>query len=341
MARSPLHRYADPLDQIWLDAAARVGLRVVRSHDVYASTDGRGTLAIGATRDLDADDCLAQMIFHELCHSLIEGHAGLERPDWGLDNETERDVPREHACLRLQAALAAPLGLRRFLAPTTDFRAFYDELPEDPLAPAEAPSSVLARAGLARVGHNPWGPAVGDALAATAAIAHAAAAFAAPPSLYATVEPRWPRHAAGFPMPPFVADRRCADCAWLFRGGRGRAVSRCRQADGARIAPTDPACERFEPAVDCLSCGACCREAYGSVTISPRERLVARHPELVVRRDGYIEVRRDGERCAALQGGDGEPFLCAVYDDRPRPCRELEAGGEHCLTARRRVGLSR
>ena len=32
-------------------------------------------------------------------------------------------------------------------------------------------------------------------------------------------------------------------------------------------------------------------------------------------------------------------FHCAIYDDRPRTCREFTLGGEHCLTARRRVDL--
>ena len=42
-------RYIDPLTQVWLGAARRIGLRVVRTPDAYAATDGRGTLAIGTT----------------------------------------------------------------------------------------------------------------------------------------------------------------------------------------------------------------------------------------------------------------------------------------------------
>src|SRR5678816_969150 len=132
--RQPRHAYRDPLDQVWLAVAARMGLRVERTAAAYAATDGQGVLAIGAG-DLDADDCLAQMIFHEICHSLVQGEDSFQRADWGLDNETDRDVPREHACLRVQAVLAGQLGLRRLLAPTTDFRPFYDALPPDPLAP--------------------------------------------------------------------------------------------------------------------------------------------------------------------------------------------------------------
>ena len=50
--RIPRHVYADPLDRIWLTCAERIGFQVTRSPDVYASTDGRGTLIIGAEATL-------------------------------------------------------------------------------------------------------------------------------------------------------------------------------------------------------------------------------------------------------------------------------------------------
>ncbi|MGB8331699.1 MAG: hypothetical protein WCE62_16345, partial [Polyangiales bacterium] len=95
--RNPQYSYLDPLDGIWLTVAERIGFRVERSAEVYASTDGNGLMMIGAPSTLDPDDCLAQMILHELCHSLIEGLQSLEAPDFGLDNESERDLLREHA----------------------------------------------------------------------------------------------------------------------------------------------------------------------------------------------------------------------------------------------------
>lgn len=173
-SRTPTHRYVDPLDAVWLAAARRVGLRVERAPEVHAATDGRGTLVIGTPETLDSDDCLAQMIFHELCHSLVQGRASFEAADWGLDNESDRDLVREHACLRLQAALAARHGLRRVLAPTTDHRAFYDALGDDPLAPSGDPSVVLAREALARAAEPPWAPHLEAALRATGAIARLA-----------------------------------------------------------------------------------------------------------------------------------------------------------------------
>ena len=121
MTREIRRRYEDPLDRIWTEAARRIGLTVARTPDAFATTDGRGALLLGDDASLDADDCLAQMIFHELCHSLVQGPESFERPDWGLENTDPRDLAREHACLRAQAHLAGRWGLRRVLAPTTEF----------------------------------------------------------------------------------------------------------------------------------------------------------------------------------------------------------------------------
>lgn len=194
MARPIAHSYVDPLDAVWIAALQRIGFRVERSSEVYASTDGRGRLLLGTADTLDPDDCLAQMIFHEICHSLVQGEAMLSEPDWGLSNEDERDVVREHACLRLQAALAGAHGLRTFLAPTTDFRAFYDDLPLDPFEPATSASSTLARVAFTRASSPPWAPHLARALEATAAIvriaveAGASEVLAEKPPLYRTLK---------------------------------------------------------------------------------------------------------------------------------------------------------
>jgi hypothetical protein len=160
----------DPLDAVWLTVAERIGFRVVRSDEVYASTDGNGVMTIGAPSTLDPDDCLAQMILHELCHSLIEGVQSLGVPDFGLDNESEQDLLREHACLRLQAWLAGKHGLRGVLAPTTDFRAYYDHLSADPLRDETDPASAAAKLGAGRSEDPPWAPHLRDGLEATARI---------------------------------------------------------------------------------------------------------------------------------------------------------------------------
>ena len=69
-SRTPSAKYIDPLDHIWITAAHELGLTVARSPHGYAHTDGKGNLFLAPQEDLDHDDCLAQMILHELCHAL-------------------------------------------------------------------------------------------------------------------------------------------------------------------------------------------------------------------------------------------------------------------------------
>ena len=338
MARTVSHRYVDPLTQVWLHAAARIGLRVVRTADAYATTDGRGTLALSRDDGFDADDCPAQMIFHELCHSLVQGAASFERTDWGLDTAGS-DAWREHACLRAQHVLAGRHGLRGVLAPTTDFRAFWDALPADVLADRSERSVVAAIVAVQRADEPPWAPALEQALVATAQIAAIAAPRAEPTSLLATSTPPREPHPSG--LPAGDADGTCGTCAWRYATPT---QSRCRHTF-ARVDPAWPACERFEAALDCQTCGACCRSAYQSVEVSRRDRVVKRQPALVIDRGTYLELARRGDRCAALDGGelDGERatrYRCAIYDDRPKTCRDFTVGSEHCLTARQRVGLT-
>jgi Fe-S-cluster containining protein len=353
---SPL---ADPkIEHIWINAAARAGFRVCRTIDAYASSDGRGVISIGMDESLDADDAAAQLVFHELCHAITEGPEAERLPDWGLDSTGPRDVTREHACLRLQAHLADPYGLRALMAPTTEYRAYYQQLPAAPLDDDYASDGdhdsahaiVIARAAAVRAGRPPWRAALDGALADTAL---ALAARGVP-------DARPARHPLGLPLGP--AGESCGSCAWLYLGGRGTPVERCRQVppvdggggDGPRAQRAWPACARWEPPLDCQTCGACCREAYHSVTVSVRDPVVWRQPALIERHGHRFEIRRDGPRCAALVdrrgraaagaggSGNGEPmFACTIYADRPQACRDFAAGGRNCLEARRRVGRSR
>jgi hypothetical protein len=173
MARQLLFEYRDPLDLIWLRAASRLGWRVERSGEVYASWDGRGTLTISEAAGFDPDDSVAQLIFHEICHALVEAPEGLGRVDWGLENIDDRDVLREFACHRLQASLAQEHGLRSFFAVTTDWRWYYDGLPTDPLAEGPDPAIPIAQAARRRAEGPPWWSALQEALGATAAVAQA------------------------------------------------------------------------------------------------------------------------------------------------------------------------
>ena len=327
---SPLATEA--IETIWREAAARIGFTVARTAEAYATSDGRGLIAIGADEVLDADDAFAQLLFHELCHAITEGEQAAASPDWGLDNVPSHRV-REHACLRLGAVLAGRFGLRAAMAPTTEYRAYYDALGSDPLAtnPLAAevdPAIALAVAALGRFEASAWRAPIDEALAGTAALALR-------------------RHPLGFPLGP--QNETCGSCAWIYLGGRGTPVERCRQSapavgDGARVSAALGACARWEPPVDCRTCGACCREAYHSVTISVRDPVVWKEPDLIVRQGHRFEIRREGSRCAALivdaSANSGPGYSCSIYDDRPKPCRDFAAGGRHCVEARRRVGLS-
>ncbi|MFK7988158.1 MAG: YkgJ family cysteine cluster protein [Sandaracinaceae bacterium] len=331
MTRAIRHRYEDPFDTLWLETARRIGLRVRRSADVFAATDGDGTLTVGAPATLDADDSLAQMIFHELCHSLVEGAESFEVEDWGLDNIDDRHRDNEYACLRTQAVLSRRYGLEVFFAPTTEHRVFYDGLGADPLAGDDA-SVSMARRALSRAARDPWGPHLEEALSATRRVLETLAPFARAPSLASTLSPLPPRHPAGLGLHP-NSGRTCGDCAW-----RGAS---CLQVEGP-VEPTWPACARFEAAIACEDCGACCRQAYGRLELDAADPFVKTHADLVTREDGRLALVRIDGRCPPLVG-DGSPtapYRCRLHDTRPQTCREFERGGAHCLEARRRVGRS-
>jgi Fe-S-cluster containining protein len=325
---------------VWLETARRIGLRVVRTPDAYAATDGRGTLAIGNDATLDADDSLAQMILHELCHSLVEGEASFTRADWGMDNTGPDHDWREHACLRVQWVLTGRYGLRAVFAPTTEFRSFWDQLSGDVLSDRTDRSVQAAILGLRRANQSPWAPHLADALAAAARIAHETAKLTTDRDvLWHGVGDAPPTHPTGLPAGTSAAS--CGSCVWRYEQ---RGAAKCRHTN-AKLDDAWPACERYEAALDCRTCGACCRAAYHSVEVGKRDPAVKKQPSFIVDRGPYLEIRRDGDRCAALAGGDivdGKQtrFHCVIYDDRPRTCRDFTLGSEHCLTARRRVGLT-
>lgn len=309
-------RLPSELDTVWTACAEKLDLSIGRGGDAFVHFDGR-TLWIARDEDLDDDDTLAQLIFHELCHVAVQGPAKRRAPDWGLDSSSDRDLVREHAAVRLQAHLGGWFGLRGVLFPTTEVRAFYESLPADALGAASEPSSALARMGAARAGREPLAPAFTDALGATARLIAA------------------PVHRSGWVQIPIGDGRTCGTCSWRSEGGA------CRQAARrVQVGADDRACVRHEPALDCLPCGACCRSGFDVVPIGARDAARRLHPELVRSRGGRFEMARVGERCAALAGLEAGPYTCGIYDDRPRNCRDLEVGGRHCLAARRRVGLS-
>lgn len=155
---------------------------------MFASWGGSGVLKIGVPESLDADDSLAQMIFHEICHALVEGPEAFHKPDWGLQIDNPAHRVREHACLRLQAALARPFGLRELLAATTKFRKYYDALSDDPLHDPNDPAAQIARRGWDRAKTGAWATPLQDALRMTALIAAAVTAVAPADSLWARAD---------------------------------------------------------------------------------------------------------------------------------------------------------
>jgi Fe-S-cluster containining protein len=328
-----------PADPIWIHAAARLGIPVVRGGDAYVHFDGQ-RLVLAEDSELDDDDSLAQLILHELCHLLVEGPGARHLPDWGLLNQPS-DAPHEDAAVRLQAHLLGAYGLRGRLYPTTPVRALFDALPPEALGPATSddPSVALARRAAERAARWPFDPTLTEALEATARL------WALP------VHP-----ASGAPVVATDDLRRCGSCS--FRAGNGL----CRRSEGRAYTSRDArACTRHEAALDCLDCGACCRAAFDSVEFGARERPRGAAIERLVQLRTFVvgdrgrplrSLRRVSDptdhfdtearptRCAALVGAAAGPYRCSVYEERPHTCRDFTRGSRNCLSARRRVGLS-
>ncbi len=342
--REVVHRYQDPVDLIWLRAAADLGLEIERSAETFAAYDGKGTLTISVAADLDADDSLAQMIFHEICHWLVAGKRGKHLADWGLCNTDDRDLVYEHACHRLQAALSAPFGLREFMAVTTDWRPYWDALPEEPLRDGEDPAIAIAQEAFHLSRLPPFESVLTRSLSATAAIADVVRSLAPPSSLWSRTRAR---HRLGSLLSE-ADSLRCGTCAWAVSG---KSSLRCRQhkTPGKAAPPVQPdeqACERWEQkfgAEECGTCGACCRQGFDLLSVSARDPFRKLHPELVQLRNGEYSVPRPGGICVALEGNGtaAAPYRCRHYATRPKNCADFEVAGEACLLARRRVGLSR
>ena len=181
-------KYSDPLDLVWIHAAQQIGMKVIRDPEVFASWDGKGSLRIGAAETLDPDDSLAQMIFHEVCHALVEGPESFDQEDWGLDPDVEAGAVHEHACLRLQTALSDRYELRAFFAATTDFRKYFDQIGSTPLDESGDPAIALAKEAFQRATQGPWSGALDTALQQTRSIADIVMNVAPADSLWSAPE---------------------------------------------------------------------------------------------------------------------------------------------------------
>lgn len=96
--------------------------------------------------------------------------------------------------------------------------------------------------------------------------------------------------------------------------------------------------------LDCQSCGACCASFRVDFAVYEMEDMGGRVPAgLAVEVNGSTCRMRGTDhvpvRCAALGGKVGEKVACGIYEWRPSPCREFEAGSHACEKARMRHGL--
>lgn len=104
--------------------------------------------------------------------------------------------------------------------------------------------------------------------------------------------------------------------------------------------------------LDCRRCGACCvnpppnRDADFPwwVEIAVGDAILEREAlaKLVIHDpDGvpHLRLLHDG-RCIALRGTPGRETTCAIYDDRPSPCRTVQPGDVLCTRYRLEHGVA-
>lgn len=94
----------------------------------------------------------------------------------------------------------------------------------------------------------------------------------------------------------------------------------------------------------CLQCGACCASFRVDFAREESEHEGGSVPAgLAVELTSTLCRMRGTDhsppRCAALTGRIGEQAACGIYEWRPSPCREFEAGSDACTLARARHGL--
>jgi len=94
----------------------------------------------------------------------------------------------------------------------------------------------------------------------------------------------------------------------------------------------------------CLTCGACCASYRVDFSVYELDEEGGTVPSgLAVEVNGSTCRMRGTDhvpiRCAALTGQVGEKVACGIYEWRPSPCHELQAGDYGCEKARARHGL--
>ncbi|RZJ09028.1 MAG: YkgJ family cysteine cluster protein [Haliea sp.] len=94
----------------------------------------------------------------------------------------------------------------------------------------------------------------------------------------------------------------------------------------------------------CLACGACCAVFRVDFSAFETQQAGGNVPDgLAVEVTATMRRMRGTDhsppRCAALTGTLGSRVACGIYEWRPSPCREFEAGSAACNAARARHAL--
>ena len=94
----------------------------------------------------------------------------------------------------------------------------------------------------------------------------------------------------------------------------------------------------------CERCGACCASYRVDFSIEETQAQGGGVPDSLAVPLTAATCRLRGTdhqppRCSALSGRVGERVACGIYEWRPSPCREFEAGSHACARARQRHGL--
>ena len=94
----------------------------------------------------------------------------------------------------------------------------------------------------------------------------------------------------------------------------------------------------------CQQCGACCASFRVDFSVEELDDNGGSVPSglTVPLTDTLCRMRGTDHvpiRCAALTGQVGQRVACGIYEWRPSPCREFEAGSDACSRARGRHGL--
>ncbi|AMO22042.1 YkgJ family cysteine cluster protein [Ramlibacter solisilvae] len=95
----------------------------------------------------------------------------------------------------------------------------------------------------------------------------------------------------------------------------------------------------------CLACGACCASFRVDFAVEELACNGGQVPDgLAVEVTAFTSRMRGTDharpRCAALTGQLGQRVACGIYEWRPSPCREFQAGSNACDSARARHGLA-